>query len=130
MEKFKKKGGEITCQIDTLRINQIIKGIDGKDSLIYVDSLVPIYTTNIVTRWKTRFDNKRFKDSLVVISKMYRDSLRYGVKTSKIVAKKEVKVNRIEHRGTISWWRWLLLGIFLGLLLRFIFSVAKMFLTR
>ena len=87
LDKFYDKGGKITC--DTIYVTKTdtlkVKGADGKDSLIYITTSVPCNCpeATVETRWKTRFDNRRFKDSLKVISKMYRDSLKFAVKENK-----------------------------------------------
>jgi hypothetical protein len=87
LDKFYDKGGKITC--DTIYVTKTdtlkVKGADGKDSLIYITTSVPCNCpeATVETRWKTRFDNKRFRDSLKVISKMYRDSLKFAVKENK-----------------------------------------------
>jgi len=87
LDKFYDKGGKITC--DTIYVTKTdtlkVKGADGKDSLIYITTSVPCNCpeATVETRWKTRFDNRRFKDSLKVISKMYHDSLKFAVKENK-----------------------------------------------
>ena len=98
LQKFQDKGGKITC--DTIYITKTdtlkVKGADGKDSLIYITTTTPCNCPEVTveTRWKTRFDNKRFKDSLKVISKMYRDSLKFAVKENKINQKFATKQHK------------------------------------
>lgn len=58
LKKFHQKGGQIHCDIDTVRITETIKGKDGQDSLIYRDSIYTVYKTEVVTRWKTRIEYK------------------------------------------------------------------------
>lgn len=124
LEKFKQKGGKIHCDIDTVRITKIIQGKDGRDSLIYVDSIYPIYKTNIVTRWQVKFDNKRFNDSLTAVVKMYRDSLKYGVKTNKIASNEVIKTTRIQHRRNL-WWMWLLIGFCIPFIIKIVIKIYK-----
>lgn len=122
--KFKDKGGKVIC--DTVYITKTdtlkIKGKDGKDSLIYITTTIPYNCPEVTiqTRWKTKFDNKRFKDSLQVISKMYRDSLRYATKQNKVNQKfgtKEHKQNQKTERTKIRQenksfpWLWFFIAI-------------------
>lgn len=120
LEKFHEKGGVVKCDTDTLRIETFVKGKDGKDSLVYRDSIITKYQTTVQTKWQTRFDNKRFKDSLKVTKQMYQDSLKYALKNNKVDSKQDVKekkqdkkIARIESNG----WRWYeVLGISLLML--------------
>ena len=107
LDKFYKKGGVITC--DTVYVNKTdtltIKGVDGKDSLIYITTTVPCNCpkATVKTRWSVRFDNKRFKDSLKIISGMYSDSLDAVIKNNKIDSKVEKVVSRQENKKQ-PWW--------------------------
>jgi hypothetical protein len=107
LDKFYKKGGVITC--DTIYVKKTdtltIKGVDGKDSLIYITTTVPCNCpeATVKTRWSVRFDNKRFKDSLKIISGMYSDSLDVVVKNNKIDSKVEKVIARQENKKQ-PWW--------------------------
>lgn len=131
LEKFYKKGGKITCdtvyvtKTDTVRI----KGKDGKDSLIYITTTVPCNCpeATVETRWKTRFDNKRFRDSLKVMSKMYRDSLKYMTKQNRVNQKfgskqhkQTEKTERTQLRQENKSFPWLWLFIALSLVSTFL----------
>jgi hypothetical protein len=87
LDKFYKKGGQVknieTIMRDTITIN-------GKDSIIYRKLNIECPQPTTQTRWRTRFDNKRFKDSLKVVRIQYKDSLRYALKTYKNVLKSEI----------------------------------------
>lgn len=102
LQKFQDKGGKITC--DTIYITKTdtlkVKGKDGKDSLIYITTTIPCNCPEVTveTRWKTRFDNKRFKDSLKVMSRMYRDSLKYVTKQNRTNQKFQTKQNRTNQK--------------------------------
>jgi len=107
LDKFYDKGGVITC--DTTYINTTdtltIKGVDGKDSLIYIVKNIPTICpqATVETRWAVRFDNKRFKDSLKIVSNMYADSLKAAIKNNKI----DAKTNRVqikEENRNYPWW--------------------------
>ena len=107
LDKFYKKGGVITC--DTIYVKKTdtltIKGVDGKDSLIYITTNVPCNCpeATVKTRWSVRFDNKRFKDSLKIISGMYSDSLDAVIKNNKIDSKVEKVASRQENKKQ-PWW--------------------------
>ena len=107
LDKFYKKGGVITC--DTIYVKKTdtltIKGVDGKDSLIYITTTVPCNCPEVTvkTRWSVRFDNKRFKDSLKIISGMYSDSLDAVIKNNKIDSKVEKVISKQENKQ-LPWW--------------------------
>ena len=130
LEKFYKKGGKITCdtvyvtKTDTVRI----KGKDGKDSLIYITTTLPCNCpeATVETRWRTRFDNRRFKDSLEIISKMYKDSLKYMTKQNRVNQKfgskehkQTEKTNRTQFRQENKSFPWLWLFIAISLVSTF-----------
>lgn len=119
LQKFYKKGGKIEQIERIVTITDTIKGKDGKDSIIYreisLDCPQPIAPT---TKWKLRFDNRRFRDSLNAYRKMYKDSLRYGVKQAKIEAKRDVKVKQSDNKVKIKEYKaknrkfnWWIIGI-------------------
>jgi hypothetical protein len=131
LEKFYKKGGKITC--DTIYVTKTdtlkVKGTDGKDSLIYITTSVPCNCpeATVKTRWKTRFDNRRFKDSLKVMAKMYRDSLQYMTKQNKVNQKfgskkhkQTEKTNRTQLRQENKSFPWLWFFIALSLISTFL----------
>lgn len=94
-DKAIQKGYVHTIDIDTIKVPYlVVKNIQGKDSLIYRDSIVPKIVPEYIPRWRTRFDNKRFADSLAHIREMYEDSLRNALKTQKIIVKHEGKKNK------------------------------------
>lgn len=103
LQKFYKKGGKIEQVERVVTITDTIKGKDGKDSIIYreisLDCPQPIAP---ITKWKLRFDNRRFRDSLNAYRKMYKDSLRYGVKQAKIEAKRDIKVKQSDNKVKIK----------------------------
>ena len=128
LDKFYKKGGQVK-NTETF-IHDTIKGKDGKDSLIYRTVTVECPQPTIETRWRTRFDNKRFKDSLKVVRIQYKDSLRYALKTYKNVLKSEIKntrstektkrtVTRQENKR--SWWLFWV-GLIVGIIASFLFK--------
>jgi hypothetical protein len=120
LEKFYKKGGKIEQVEKTVTIKEVVT-IDGKDSIIYRTVNVECPEPIIKPRWKTRFDNKRFKDSLNSVRIEYKDSLRYALRTHKNELKTEVKTvksNDKTERTTTrqenkrSWWLfWLGLAV-------------------
>jgi hypothetical protein len=102
LNKAIKKGYRCDTISDTIRINKVdsflvwkhdttywVKTITSKDTIIhYKTSYIP------KTRFETRFDYKRFNDSLHTIRLMYKDSLRSALKT----AKNDLKRERIAQR--------------------------------
>lgn len=97
MKKAVKKGYEITSVVDTLRIPYLVKvNIKGKDTTLiqYKDSLIYQTKTEYVSKWRYRFDNKRFADSLAHIRAMYQDSLRNALKSQKVEARKDNKTKK------------------------------------
>ena len=107
LEKFYKKGGVITC--DTIYVKKTdtltVKGVDGKDSLIYITTTVPCNCpeATVETRWKIRFDNRRFTDSMKIISGMYSDSLKTAVRNNRIDSREEKVISRQENKKQ-PWW--------------------------
>jgi hypothetical protein len=126
LDKFYSKGGKITC--DTIYVEKIdtlvVKGKDGKDSLIYITKQVPCNCPQVTieTRWKTRFDNKRFADSMEVIADMYADSLKAATKQNKQNKKAETTQTKYEERSGFPWWM-----LFLSLILLITFFIIKQF---
>jgi hypothetical protein len=134
--KFKDKGGKITC--DTVYVSKTdtlkIKGINGKDSIIYITTTTPCNCPEVTiqTRWQTKFDNKRFKDSLKVISRMYRDSLKYATKQNKVNQRfatkqhkqnKKVEKTKLRQENKKFPWLW----FFIAISLVFTFLTIKQF---
>ena len=116
-EKAVKKGYTHTLKVDTIKVPYVVtNNIKGKDSLIikYKDSLVYSIENNYITKWRTRFDNKRFADSLAHIRAMYEDSLRNARKTQKIVVKNEGKQIKRESESKFNLF---FIGFGIGLLL-------------
>jgi hypothetical protein len=126
LDKFYSKGGVITC--DTIYVSKtdtlVVKGKDGKDSLIYITKQVPCNCpqATVVTKWKTRFDNKRFKDSMEIISDMYQDSLKALVKINKQDNKSQTKQIKYKERAGFPWWM-----LFLSMILLISFFIIKQF---
>lgn len=126
LDKFYKKGGVITC--DTIYVEKtdtlVIKGKDGRDSLIYITKQVPCNCpeATVQTKWKTRFDNKRFADSMKIIAKMYDDSLSAAIKINKQDNKSQTTQIKYKERAGFPWWL-----LFLSLILITILFIIKQF---
>jgi hypothetical protein len=129
-DKAIEKGYVHTIDIDTLKVPYlVVKNIKGKDSLIiqYKDSLIIKTNTEYIPKWRVRFDNKRFKDSLESIRAMYDDSLRNARKTQKIElqkqkveAKKETKKTKHENKKRPNLFLFgLVTGIILTIIIRY-----------
>jgi hypothetical protein len=126
LKKFYKNGGVITC--DTIYVSKtdtlVVKGKDGRDSLIYITKQVPCNCpqATVETRWQTRFDNKRFKDSMKIMARMYDDSLAAAVKINKQDNKAETKQVKYKEKDSFPWWM-----LFLSLILLVSFFIIKQF---
>lgn len=108
-DKAIKKGYVHTVHVDTLKVPYvdtliIVKGdsIIYKQVLKYRDSLVYQVNTEYTPKWRVRFDNKRFTDSLATMRAMYKDSLRNALKTQKVIVKHEDKKDKQETKRTQS----------------------------
>lgn len=108
-DKAVQKGYIHSVHVDTLRVPYldtliIVKGdsVIYKQVLKYRDSLVYQVNTEYIPKWRVRFDNKRFADSLATIRAMYEDSLRYALKTQKIIVKHEDKKDKQKTKRTQS----------------------------
>ena len=142
LNKFYKKGGKIEQVEKTVTIHDTIKGKDGKDSIIFRNVNVECPEPIIKTRWKVRFNNKRFLDSLKVMRIQYKDSLRYALRTLRIELKndyKTVKSNDKTKRTTTrqenkrSWWLFwlgLAVGIIIMLIIKILIRYLKTFVFK
>lgn len=130
------KGYDMSVKIDTIKIPYLVNvKIKGKDTtlIMYKDSIVPKLVTEYKTKWKYRFDNKRFADSLAHIRAMYEDSLRNALKTKKIEVKHDVKVKRQTRKvvqsnnknGFADAMKWVAISIFSTALIIFLIIVIR-----
>jgi hypothetical protein len=102
-QKAVNKGYVHVIDIDTIKVPYLVlKNIKGKDSLIYRDSLVPKLVTKYVPKWKVRFDNKRFGDSLKTIREMYEDSLKARIKMHDDSLNAVIKINKQDNKVVIK----------------------------
>jgi hypothetical protein len=92
-EKFKQKGGKIEAVERIVTVHDTIPGKDGKDSIIERQIIVKDTLIQYRTKWQTRFDNRRFADSMKHIRKMYWESLDHELKLMRDYNKKEIKIN-------------------------------------
>ena len=111
-EKFIDKGGKIEPKIEwkTETKTDTIKGVDGKDSIVFLTDSVPfaVYDVKYIPKWRVRFDNKRFNDSLNYLKRIYSMELNNALKRDKIEAKKEIKITRAENRFP---WVWIMFAV-------------------
>ena len=123
-EKAVKKGYIHTVDVDTIKVAYVDTFYEeGKPYPVinYRDSLIIKTNTEYVPRWRTRFDNKRFDDSLEHIRAMYEDSLRNARKTQKIIVKQEIKQVKHENKKGANLF---LLGLATGIILTIIIRYA------
>ena len=83
---------------------------------------------NSVVKYVTRFDTKRFNDSITKVRQMYSDSL----KVAKMAIKEENKTIRTEvrqenktERAKLNRWLLFFIGLCIGFLIPIIFKVIK-----
>jgi len=111
-DKFIDKGGQIEPKIEwkTETKTDTIKGVDGKDSIVFLTDSIPfaVYDVKYIPKWRVRFDNKRFNDSLNYLKRIYSMELNNDIKRDKIEAKKEIKITRAENRFP---WVWLMFAV-------------------
>ena len=122
LNKYKKKGGKITCDVDTVKIYDTI--VTPNDTIIISrDSLIIRTHTNVVTKYEVKYDYKRFRDSLKAVKSMYKDSVKTVVKEKRIEGKTIVRTERAKGK----WWLWLLIGIVVGYILQPILTILGAF---
>jgi len=116
-EKAVKKGYIHTIHVDTFKVAYVdtfYKGGKPYPVIKYKDSIILQTITEYIPKWRTRFDNKRFADSLAHIRAMYSDSLKNARKTQKIVVKNEAKQIKRESDSKFNLF---FIGFGIGLLL-------------
>jgi hypothetical protein len=116
-DKFIKHGGKIEYKKDTVIVTDTIKGIDGKDSIVYRDMQYVCPELQLPkTRWQTRIEYryKKSKDKLI-----YRTLYR----TKKVYIKQQNK----QDSKAFKWYHYILLVVafILGAYLRGI--IASLF---
>jgi hypothetical protein len=104
-QKAVKKGYMHTIHVDTFKVSTVdTMWIEGKPYpvITYKDSLVPKLVTQYVPKWKVRFDNKRFNDSLRHIRKACNDSLKAAIKMHDDSLDAAVKINKQDNKVKIK----------------------------
>ena len=133
MKKAVDKGFVLNVKIDTLRIPYFVTlKIKGKDTTLiqYKDSLIYQTKTEYVPKWRYRFDNKRFADSLAHIRAMYQDSLKNALKSQKVEARKDNKTKKQTRKviqsenknGFSDSMKWIAIILFLLIIAYFLFK--------
>ncbi len=100
-QKAVDKGYVHTIYVDTFKVSTVdTMWIEGKPYpvITYKDSLVPKLVTEYVPKWKVRFDNKRFNDSLKHIRKVYTDSLKAEIKMHDDSLEAAIKINKQDNK--------------------------------
>jgi len=134
LNKAIKKGYRCDTVSDTIRITKLdsflvwkhdttywVKVVTSKDTIIY-------YKTSYYpkTRYETRFEYKRFNDSLRTIRLMYKDSLQSALKTAKNDLKRERVVQRKSPLNQIK--NYLLISLFILLIILMFILLRKVLL--
>lgn len=93
LKKAEKHGGKIVCDTTYIDVPKIVKGKDGKDSLIYVETAIPCKPcqpceTKREIKWKYKYDFKKQKlrDAFII------DSLNK-------IHEKELKLAKIQEKS-------------------------------
>ena len=87
--KFIEKGGKIICDTTMVTVNTIIKGKDGKDSIIYREVSVKCPELQApLTRYEIRYQYKTIRDSFETIRYITKFKYKEAVKTLKNDKKK------------------------------------------
>jgi len=82
--KFIEKGGKIICDTTVVTVNTIIKGKDGKDSIIYREVSVKCPELQApLTRYEIRYKYKTIRDTL----KLIKYNTKWKVKQARTEAK-------------------------------------------
>lgn len=133
MKKAVDKGFVFNVKIDTLKIPYFVTvKIKGKDTTLiqYKDSLIYQTKTEYAPKWRYRFDNKRFADSLAHIRAMYADSLKNALKSQKVEARKDNKTKKQTRKviqsenknGFSDSMKWIAIILFLLIIAYFLFK--------
>lgn len=99
------KGYTHAIHVDTFKVATVdTMWKDGKPYPVikYKDSLVVRTEYVYIPKWRYRFDNKRFADSLAQIRAMYEAQLRNALKTKKIEAKETKHKEKHKTKRTQS----------------------------
>jgi hypothetical protein len=104
-QKAVNKGYVHNIYVDTFKVSTVdTMWVEGKPypGTIYKDSLVPRLEIKYVPKWKVRFDNKRFGDSLKTIREMYEDSLKARIKMHDDSLNAVIKINKQDNKVVIK----------------------------
>ena len=82
--KFIEKGGKIVCDTTVVTVNTIVKGKDGKDSIIYREVSVKCPELQApLTRYEIRYQYKTIRDTLKLIKYNTKYKYKEAIKTIK-----------------------------------------------
>ncbi len=130
------KGYTHAIHVDTFKVATIdTMWRDGKPYPVikYKDSLVVRTEYVYIPKWRYRFDNKRFADSLAQIRVMYEAALKNALKTKKIEAKQtkhkekhKTKQTQSENKnGFADGMKWVAISIFSTAILLLLLIVIR-----
>lgn len=115
---------------DSMRIeNRRDRQVQKKEIDSLKIQLKMLKSDNSVIKYVTRFDTKRFNDSITKVRQMYSDSL----KVAKIAIKQENKTVRTEvrqenktERAKLNRWLIFFIGVGVGVLSRYVVKVVRL----
>ena len=131
LNKAIKKGYRCDTILDTIRVVKLDSFLVWKHDTTYWekfytshDTIIKYKTSYIPkTRYETRFDYKRFNDSLHTIRLIYKDSLQNALKTAKNDLKRERVVQRKSPLNQIK--NYLLISLFILLIILMFILLRK-----
>ena len=92
--KFIEKGGKIICDTTVVTVNTIVKGKDGKDSIIYREVSVKCPELQApLTRYEIRYQYKTIRDTLKLIKYNTKYKYKEAIKTIKTDKRKGFAYN-------------------------------------
>ncbi len=93
MKRYVKRGGTFEQVDKIVTVRDTIQGVNGNDSIVFRDLIVPCPDPVIETRWKTRikykFDSKRFRDSLKHYRILDKVKQKYALKNNRVKSRVE-----------------------------------------
>lgn len=131
IRRAERKGYRCDTITDTIRVVKVDSFLVKTTDTMYWEKIYTSHDTIIKykvsyipkTRYETRFDYKRFNDSLRTIRLMYKDSLRNALKTAKNDLKRERVIQKKSPLNQIK--NYLLISLFILLIILMFILLRK-----
>lgn len=105
-KKAEKHGGKIVCDTTYIEVPTIVKGKDGRDSIVYVlkpiecEPCQPCETkTRFEIKWKYKYDLKRMKAREAFIIDSLEQRFVFAIKHAKIEGKQQKQVSKQQTKN-------------------------------